>query len=395
MKVLAVNAGSSSLKYQLFNMPEKTVICSGIAERIGLDMSIFSLKFNGEKYEIEVKIENHKQAIALVLEWFAKYKVVGNLDEINGVGHRVVHGGESFDKSVVIDEDVLKIIHDLSDFAPLHNPANIVGIEELSKALPHSIAVAVFDTAFHQTMPAESFMYATPYTWYTDYGIRKYGFHGTSHEYVSKQAAIMVDKAYNETKTIVCHLGNGASLCAIKNGASIDTTMGFTPLAGIPMGTRSGDIDPAIIPYIAAKENMDAQAVIDVLNKKSGFLGVSGFSSDARDISMAVAEGNERAILTLNLYAKRIAEVIGAYHVTLGGVDIIAFTAGIGENAGDVREAVCRRLTALGISIDEEKNLATRSKQTYISDSNSKIKVAVIPTNEELVIAEDTYAFLV
>lgn len=394
MKILAVNAGSSSLKYQLFNMPEETVICSGIAERIGLDISLFSLKVNGEKYEEELVIPNHAVAVQLVLEWMQKHHVIDNMDEIIGVGHRVVHGGEEFAGSVEVTDAVIQSIDELSEFAPLHNPANLLGILEFQKALPKAKSVAVFDTAFHQTMPEEAYMYATPFEWYKDFGVRKYGFHGTSHEFVSKEAAKMLGKNYDEINTIVCHLGNGASLCAIKKGKSIDTTMGFTPLAGVPMGTRSGDVDPAIVPYIGEKLNLDAAGVIDILNKKSGFLGVSGVSSDARDLIAAQQEGNERAQLTIDIYAKRIAEVIGGYFVTLNGVDVIAFTAGVGENAGYLREEICKRLGAIGVKMDTEKNLATRSEQVYVSANDSKIKVAIIPTNEELVIAQDTFAII-
>ncbi len=394
MKILAVNAGSSSLKYQLFNMPEATVICSGIAERIGLDMSVFSLKVNGEKYEEEMVISDHTVAVQLVLEWMQKHNVIDNMNEIVGIGHRVVHGGEEFAGSVEVTDAVIKSIDALSEFAPLHNPANLLGILEFQKALPQAKSVAVFDTAFHQTMPEEAYMYATPFEWYAKYGVRKYGFHGTSHEFVSKEAAKMLGKNYDEVNTIVCHLGNGASLCAVKKGKSVDTTMGFTPLAGVPMGTRSGDIDPAIVPYIGEKLNIDAAGVIDILNKKSGFLGVSGVSSDARDLMAAQKAGNERAQLTVDIYAKRIAEVIGGYFVTLGGVDVIAFTAGVGENAGDLRQAICRRLEAIGVKMDVEKNLSVRSEQVFVSAPDSKINVAIIPTNEELVIAEDTFKFV-
>lgn len=393
MKILAINAGSSSLKYQIFEMPSETVICSGIAERIGYEDAIFSLKFNGKKYEETLSIKNHQEAAHLLLSWIEKYDVISDIQDITGVGHRVVHGGEYFNQSVVVDDDVIKKIEALSDFAPLHNPANLVGIEVFKETLPNAVAVVVFDTAFHQTMPETSYMYATPYAWYEKYRVRKYGFHGTSHEYVSKEAAKLIGKSYDTTKTIVCHLGNGASLCAVKNGVSVDTSMGFTPLAGVPMGTRSGDIDPAIIPYIAEKEGLNAQQVVDLLNKESGFKGVSGLGSDARDLEQAAEAGHVRAQLTLALYAKRIAETIGAYQVTVGGADIIAFTAGIGENAKIVRTAVCDHLASLGVELDEEKN-DTFSDLRIISTKDSKIKVAIIPTNEELVIARDTFSFI-
>jgi acetate kinase len=394
MKVLAVNAGSSSLKYQLFEMPEETVICSGLAERIGIDNGIFSMKINGEKYEEVLDIKDHTVAVNLVLEWFKKYDVISDLSEITGVGHRVVHGGEYFNKSVIATEDVIQKIADLSDFAPLHNPAHILGIRGFEAALPNATPVVVFDTAFHQTMPEEAYMYATPYEWYEDYKVRKYGMHGTSHDYVSKQAANLIGKPYNDAKIIVCHLGNGASLCAVKDGESVDTSMGFTPLAGIPMGTRSGDIDPAIIPYICEKYDMTVNEVIDALNKKSGFLGVSGVSSDGRDIVDALSKGNKRAELTVKLYGKRIADVIGSYYMTLGGCDIIAFTAGVGENAVEIRQFIFERLGALGVKVNSELNLSTRGKLGIISEADSKITIAVIPTNEELVIAQDVYGYI-
>lgn len=391
MKIIAINAGSSSLKYQLFEMPESKVICSGQAERIGINDSIFSMKINGEKIEEVMDLPNHKVVIDILLEWLLKYKAVENLNEIVGVGHRVVHGGESFSESVIITPEVKKEIENLSGFAPLHNPANLTGIEAFQEALPDVLEVAVFDTAFHQTMEPSTYMYATPYEWYEKYNIRKYGFHGTSHDYVSKRAAEFIGKPYNETKSIVLHLGNGASICAIKDGKSINTTMGFTPLAGIPMGTRSGDIDPAIIPFICAKENLSAQEVIDKLNNNSGFLGVSGVSSDARDLMAAVNEGNEQAKLAADIYARRIAEVIGAYIVDLGGVDIIAFTAGIGENAGDFRELILDNLVPLGVKYDKEYNWNLRGVEAMLTTDDSTMKIAVIPTDEELVIAEDTY----
>jgi len=391
MKILAVNTGSSSLKFQLFNMPEEEVIASGIAERIGIHDGIFSMKLNGEKIEEKIDMENHTVAVNLVLDWLQKYEVIADLTEIIGVGHRIVQGGDLYDKSVVIDDKVIADIAELSELAPLHNPAHLLGIEGFAAALPWTTAVAVFDTAFHQTMPKESYIYALPYNWYTDYSVRKYGFHGTSHMYVSQEAARMLNKPYEDAKVIVCHLGNGASICAIKDGKSYDTSMGFTPLAGIPMGTRSGDIDPAIISYMSAKLDKTVYEVTDMLNKDSGFKGISGGMSDARDIETAIAAGDAQAQLTLDIYAKKIAEFVSGYYTSLGGADMIVFTAGIGENADIFRAAVTERLAALGVALDVAKNSEIHGKQAIISTPESKIAVAVIPTNEELVIARDTH----
>lgn len=394
MKILAVNTGSSSLKYQLFTMPEEDVICSGIAERIGIDNGIFSMKLNGEKIEENIDMPTHTVAVELVIEWLKKYNVIADLNEIVGVGHRIVQGGDRYNKSVVIDAKVKADIQELAELAPLHNPAHILGIAGFEKALPNATGVAIFDTAFHQTMPKESFVYALPYNWYTDYAVRKYGFHGTSHMFVSQEAASILNKPYAETKTIVCHLGNGASICAVKDGASYDTSMGFTPLAGIPMGTRSGDIDPAIIPYMAEKLSVSATDIVSMLNKKSGFDGVSGGMSDARDLEAAIESGDERAQLTLDIYAKKISEFVAGYFTSMGGADMIAFTAGIGENSGAFRAAVLERLVALGVKFDAELNAGIRGERQIISTADSAITVAVIPTNEELVIARDTYEFI-
>jgi acetate kinase len=391
MKILAVNTGSSSLKFQLFNMPEEEVIASGIAERIGINDGIFSMKLNGEKIEEKIDMADHTVAVNLVLEWLQKYEVIADLTEIVGVGHRIVQGGDLYDKSVVIDDKVIADIAALSELAPLHNPAHLLGIEGFATALPWTTAVAVFDTAFHQTMPAESYIYALSYSWYTDYSVRKYGFHGTSHMYVSQEAARMLNKPYEEAKVIVCHLGNGASICAVKDGKSYDTSMGFTPLAGIPMGTRSGDIDPAIISYMSAKLDKSVYEVTDMLNKESGFKGISGGMSDARDIETAIAAGDAQAQLTLDIYAKKIAEFVAGYYTSLGGADMIVFTAGIGENADIFRAAVADRLAALGVELDKAKNSEIHGKQALISSPTSNIALAVIPTNEELVIARDTH----
>lgn len=389
MKVMSVNAGSSSLKFKLLEMPREHVLAEGIVERIGLNDSIFSIKFNGKTKKEISTIKDHSIAVEMLLGKLVDLGIVQNLDEIQGVGHRVVHGGEAFKDSVLIDENVVKTIADLSDLAPLHNPANLVGIRAFQKVLPNVPAVAVFDTAFHQTMDPVTYMYSVPYEWYTKYGVRKYGFHGTSHKYVSHRAVEMLGKPLEDSKIIVCHIGNGASLCAVKNGKSIDTSMGFTPLAGISMGTRSGDIDPAIVEFIANKENKSLKEVINELNKKSGYLGMSGISSDSRDLWEAVDRGDQKSILAVEKQAKMIADYIGAYYLSLEGCDAICFTAGIGENASETRKLVVNRLKALGVELDYERNLV-RGKEAVISKDSSKIKVLLIPTNEEVMIARDT-----
>ncbi|MGL4624273.1 MAG: acetate kinase [Culicoidibacterales bacterium] len=389
MKILAINAGSSSLKFQLFAMPAETVLCSGIAERIGLEMGIFTIKFNGKKEVLELPLTDHTVAVNLLLESLLKHEIIADFSEIKGIGHRVVHGGELFKDSTILDAEKVQKIADLSALAPLHNPAHILGIKGFDAVLPDVPAVAVFDTAFHQTMPAEAYMYATPYEWYADYAVRKYGFHGTSHLYVSHETAKFIGKEVADSKVIVCHLGNGGSLSAVLNGESVNTSMGFTPLAGIPMGTRSGDIDPAIIPYMMQKTGQTADEIVNDLNKKSGFAGVSGISSDARDITSAVANGDEKAKLALDIYTKRIAQTIAAYLVDLDGCDAIAFTAGIGENSAIIREAICNRLGALGVTINSEVNNATQGKAAVISEPTSAIQVVVMPTDEEVMIARD------
>ncbi len=385
MKIMAVNAGSSSLKFQLFNMPEETTITSGIVERIGHNDAVFSIKFNGEKHEEVLPVLNHKVAVELLFDALIKYNVIKSLNEIEGVGHRVVQGGELFtDSSELTEENILKI-ESLNDLAPLHNPAHVVGIRAFKEALPNVFQIAVFDTTFHQSMPKENYMYATPYEWYTKYGIRKYGAHGTSHKFVSDRAAELLGK--KDAKIIVCHLGNGASVTAVDSGKSMDTSMGLTPLEGIPMGTRSGNIDPAVFGLIAEKEGKNVKEILEVLNKKSGYLGVSGISHDSRDIAAAIAQGNERAKLALDIQTKRIADYIGSYYVLLGGLDAIAFTAGIGENATDVRSDIIERVKVLGVEVDPELNKLRGENE--ISTPNSKVKVYVIPTNEEVVIARD------
>ena len=386
MKILSINAGSSSLKFSLINMEDESVIASGVFERIGIDGS-YTIKFNGEKIKEEAKLDTHADAVNILLEKLISLNIVSSLDEIEGVGHRVVQGKDVFDKSVIVDDEVMKKLDSIKHFAPLHNPANMLGIEAFQKALPNAINTVVFDTAFHQTMSPETYLYAVPYEWYTKYGIRKYGAHGTSHRYITEvvEETLKTDKF----KLISCHIGNGASITAIKDGKCVDTSMGFTPLAGVMMGTRSGDIDPSIIPPVMEAENKNIDDIINDLNKNSGVLGLSGISSDMRDLEDAYFKGDERAILTMNKYVRRITDYIAQYYVLLGGADVIAFTAGVGENGPVVRKLVCDNLACLGVKLDEEKN-NVRGKFTLISSDDSKIKVYVIPTDEELMIARDT-----
>lgn len=393
--IFAVNAGSSSLKFQLFEMPSENALCTGIIERIGLNDGIFTMKFDDKKIKFTQDIKDHQVAVDLVLEALIEHKIVSSLEEISGVGHRVVHGGEIYKGSVVFDETVEKNIEALSELAPLHNPANLVGYRAFKKTLPNIKHVAVFDTAFHQTMAKDVYLYPVPYDYYTEFKVRRYGFHGTSHYYVSNRVAELMNKDVKDMNVITCHLGNGASLAAIEGGKSVNTSMGFTPLAGVMMGTRSGDIDPAIISYIMTKTHKTADQVMDVLNKKSGMLGVSGLSSDARDIEDAVHAGNERAILTREMYGNRIADRIGSYFVQLGHVDAIVFTGGLGENDGETREVILKKIEkALRIKVDYELNLPLRGKEAQLSTVDSNVAVWVVPTNEELVIAQDTYQFV-
>ncbi|QQZ10611.1 acetate kinase [Heyndrickxia vini] len=387
-KIIAINAGSSSLKFQLFEMPEERVISKGLIERIGLANSIFTISVNDEKYKEVMDIPNHEVAVKLLLEKLTELKIIESLNEIEGIGHRVVHGGEIFNDSVLITEEVVEQLIKLSDLAPLHNPANIIGIQACHAALPNVPAVAVFDTAFHQTMPESSFLYSLPYDYYKKYGIRKYGFHGTSHKYVSHRAAEMLGRPIEQLRLISCHLGNGASIAAIEGGKSIDTSMGFTPLAGVAMGTRSGNIDPALIPFIMDKTGKTADEVLDVLNKKSGMLGVSGFSSDLRDIEQEAAQGNNRAELALEVFANRIHKYIGSYSARMSGVDAIIFTAGIGENSDLVRAKVLHGLEFMGVYWDPALN-KIRGKEAFINYPHSPVKVMVIPTDEEVMIARD------
>lgn len=386
MKIMSVNAGSSSLKFQLLEMPEEKTITSGVIERIGFYNAIFTIKVKGEKITVTQKILDHKVAVDLVVKGLIDHKIIKNLDEIKGVGHRVVQGGEIFKDSAVINDEVIANIISLNDLAPLHNPANITGIEAFRRVLPEITQVAVFDTTFHQSITQEAYSYSVPYEWYKKYGVRKYGFHGTSHQYVSIRAMELLDN--QKAKIIVCHLGNGASLCAIDAGKSVDTSMGLTPLEGIPMGTRSGNIDPTVMMLISNKENRTYESVLDDLNKKSGFLGVSGISNDSRDIVDAMENGDEKATLAHQIQIKRIADYIGSYYIYMKGLDAICFTAGIGENAPIVRKGVIEALSVLGIKLDEEQN--QYRDERLITTKDSKVKAYVIPTNEEVMIARET-----
>ncbi len=389
MKIMAVNAGSSSLKFQLLEMPSEFVLASGVVERIGLKNSVFTVKHDNKKDKEILDIGTHKIAVDMLLKKLINLNILESLEEIEGIGHRVVHGGEKFSDSVIITKDVIEAIEEVSHLAPLHNPANLTGINAFREALPNVLSVAVFDTAFHQTMGPVAYLYSVPYEWYVKYGVRKYGFHGTSHKYVSQRAAVMLGKNIEDTKLIICHIGNGASLCAVDGGKSIDTSMGFTPLAGIAMGTRSGDIDPAIVQFISEKENKTLDEVIYELNYKSGYLGLSGFSSDSRDLWTAVSKGDKRSILAVEKQAKMIADYIGAYYLTLGGCDAICFTAGIGENARETRQLVVDKIKVLGVELDPERN-SHQGEEMIISKKKSKIKLLLIPTNEEVMIARDT-----
>ena len=393
MKILVLNCGSSSLKYQLIDMENEAVLCIGLVERIGIEGSILTQKKDGVegKYIKEQQMKDHQDAIKLVLEGVLDptYGGVKDMNEINAVGHRVVHGGEKFASSVVITDEVEEAIRKCSELAPLHNPANLMGIDAIKAVLPGVPNVGVFDTAFHQTMPASSYLYGLPYRLYTEYGVRRYGFHGTSHKYVSQRAAAMLGKDIADLKIITCHLGNGASIAAVDGGKVVDTSMGLTPLEGLIMGTRCGDIDPAIIPFIMKKENLDADGVDKLMNKESGVYGMTGISSDFRDICDAAAEGNQQAIDALDAYHKRVKKYIGAYAAEMNGVDAIVFTAGLGENGIDDRLAIASNLEVLGVKMDAEAN-NVRGKERVISAADSKVKVLLIPTNEELMIARDT-----
>ena len=393
MKVLVINCGSSSLKYQVLDMETETLLAKGLVERIGMDGSVIGHEKIGEdKVKTEVPMKDHKDAIAQVLAAVQDpaHGVVKSLDEIGAVGHRVVHAGEKFAESVLITDAVIKALEECIELAPLHNPPNLYGIAACQELMPDTPMVAVFDTAFHQTMPAESYLYALPYRYYEEFGIRRYGFHGTSHKYVAQRAAEMLNIDINDLKLITCHLGNGASVSAIKHGRCIDTSMGFTPLEGLVMGTRCGDIDPAIVTYMREKDNLPLGKANEILNKESGVLGISGVSSDFRDLEDAVKQGNERAELALKMFAHKVRFYIGAYIAEMNGVDAIVFTAGVGENDIMMREYICNNLGNLGIKLDRRAN-AVRGEETLVSTEDSKVKLLLIPTNEELMIARDTY----
>ncbi len=388
-KIMAVNAGSSSLKFQLLEMPEEIVITEGLFEKIGLEDPHFKIKYNGIKEEEDVKIKNHSDAVTMLLKVLVEKKIVSKLEDISGVGHRILHCGEFYNDSVLMTEESIRNVASVNDLGPLHNPANLMGVEAFMKALPNVPNVGVFDTSFHLTMEKEAYMYAVPYEWYEKYGVRKYGFHGTSHKYVSMEAAKFLGEPIEKLRLITCHMGNGVSLAAVKYGKCVDTTMGLTPLDGIPMGTRCGTIDPAVIDFMCRKEHKTSEEVNNILNKKSGFLGVSGVSSDSREVH-AVQSTNERADLAIRMQEKKVADYIGSYYGYMGGVDAIIFTAGIGENSPETRSCICNRLKeAFGIVIDEEKNATARGKNVDITGKGSKIKILVIPTNEELMIARD------
>lgn len=395
MNVLVINCGSSSLKYQLINSDTEDVLAKGLCERIGIDGRLVYQKAGCDKEITEAAMPTHKEAIQMVLDALVNDKTgaVKSLSEVNAVGHRIVHGGEKFASSVVITDEVLEAVAQCNDLAPLHNPANLIGINACKELMPGVPMVAVFDTAFHQTMPEKAYLYGLPYEYYENYKVRRYGFHGTSHSFVSKETARFLGMDLENSKIIVCHLGNGASISAVKDGKCVDTSMGLTPLEGLVMGTRSGDIDPAIMEYIAKKEDLDIAGVMNVLNKKSGLEGISGLSSDFRDLTAGAKEGNKRAIAAIEVFCYRVAKYVGSYAAAMNGVDAIAFTAGIGENVGLVREKVCSYLGYLGITLDAEAN-AKSGDNCVISAADSKVKVAVIPTNEELAICRETVALV-
>lgn len=391
MKILTVNSGSSSLKFNVIELPEEKELINGYFQRIGIDGSFYYVKVNGEKTTHEVELKNHADAVECLKEELLKNNIVSSLDEIEGVGHRVVHGGDKFSESALITEEVLSEIDKFSELAPLHNPASLLCIKAFMEAMPGIPMVAVFDTAFHQSMAEEQYIYPTPYEWYTKYGVRKYGFHGTSHRFINRTISEIMGR--DNLKVISCHIGSGASVCAIKDGKSVDTTMGFSPLAGLMMGTRSGDMDPSIIPFVMQKENKTCEEILNDLNKNSGFIGVSGVSSDSRDIEDGVAAGNERCILAQNIFCQRVANYIAMYNNLLNGADVIVFTAGMGENSADTRKEICNRIASLGVKIDEEEN-NFRGKLKKFSTEDSSIPVYVVPTNEELMIALDTYEII-
>ena len=391
MKILSVNAGSSSLKFTLFEMKDESIIVSGVFERIGLDNSFYTIKLNGEKIREEVELPTHTEAVQVLLNKLIDLNIINSYDEIKGVGHRILHGGEKYSESVIINDDVIESIKELTPLGPLHHPGEIAGILALKDVLPDVPMVAVYDTAFHQTMAEEAYLYPVPYKWYEEYKVRKYGFHGTSHRYIAEAVKKLLGK--DNFKLISCHIGSGASICAIKDGKCVDTSMGFTPLAGIMMGTRSGDIDPSIIPYVMEKEGKNASEIVEDLNKKSGVLGLSQLCSDMRDLVTACEEGNPQAIIAKDKYVRRVVDYIAQYYVLLGGCDILVFTAGVGENNVYMRREICEKLACLGIKIDLDLN-NIRGEETQISTEDSSVLVYVIPTNEELMIIKDTYELI-
>ena len=387
MKIISINAGSSSLKFSLFNMDNESVIASGLFERIGIEGSNYTIKFNGEKVTQEIELASHVDAVNILLDKLTDLNIISSLDEIHGVGHRIVQGKDIFTESVLVNDEVMEKLDAIKGFAPLHNPANMLGIEAFRKVLPNVPMVAVFDTAFHQTMDKSTYLYPVPYSWYEDYGVRKYGAHGTSHRYIAETVKGLLEK--DEFRLISCHVGNGGSITAVKDGKCVDTSMGFTPLAGIMMGTRSGDIDPSIIPFVMEQEGKNASEVIDDLNKRSGLFGMSEYSSDMRDILGRCDQQDEKAIVARDKYVRRIVDYIAQYYVLLGGTDVIVFTAGVGENSIPIRRQVCEELACLGIKIDLDKNNVC-GEIVKISTDDSSIDVYVIPTDEELMIARDT-----
>ena len=391
MIILSVNAGSSSLKFTGFEMPSEDVLISGVFERIGIDNSFYTIKVNGEKIKKEVELPNHKVAFEILIKELMDNKIVESLDEIKGVGHRIVQGGAYFDKTVIADEDAVSKIDELASLAPLHNPAAIVGINAAKEVMPNAVQTVVFDTAFHQTMAPCEYMYAVPYAWYKEYGIRKYGAHGTSHKYVSQRMNEILGRT--DTKLITCHIGNGASISAVKDGKCVDTSMGLTPNAGLIMGSRCGDMDATVVTYAMEKTGMTPKEMDIVLNKQSGLLGISGVSSDSRDIEEGIKNGNERCILAQEMYVKRIVEYIAKYYVLLGGCDAIVFTAGVGENSISTRKEILNKLAVLGIKVDEEAN-NVRGEERKITTDDSAVPAYIIPTNEELMIAKDTYSLV-
>ena len=392
MKILVLNSGSSSLKYQVIDMKTEETLCSGYFERIGSDKSFLTHKVNGEKIKIEHPVNDHSEALKVVMDQLldSDYGVIKNLDEIDAVGHRVVHGGEKFSSSTLITDNVLKAIDECADLAPLHNPAAVLGIEACRKEMPGKPNVAVFDTAFHQTLPKERFIYPVPYEYYEKYGVRKYGFHGTSHMFVSRRIAEILNKPIEELKIINCHIGQGASICAIQNGKSVETSMGLTPVAGIPMGSRTGDLDPSVVTFIMKKENMTPEEADTMLNKKSGLLGISGVSADNRDIEEALTKGSERAKLALDHYHYAIASYIARCAVAMNGVDVITFTAGVGERGRESRMEICKKLEFMGVKVNPTANQEAFATESKISAEDSNVLVYVVPTNEELMIAKQT-----